>query len=103
MVFWIARSAILMNLIFTINSLNYSNTTKRVSAAIIGDFKIGFLVSVRLHTPGRKNTRNLECGKVSGSISQHKYVRDEWSLPREFLSQRRLTIKIALHKPLKVN
>lgn len=73
MVFWIARSTVLMNLIFTINSLNYSanagsTSTKRVSAAIIGDFKIGFLVSVRLHTPGRKNTRNLECGKVSVSF-----------------------------------
>lgn len=62
---WITRIVVLMNLIFTINSLNYTNPTKRVSAAIIGDFKIGFLVSVRLHTPGKKNTRSLECGKVS--------------------------------------
>lgn len=70
MVLWITCCAILMNLILAINSLNFSangtgSTTKRVSAAIIGDFKIGFLVSVRLHNPGRKSTRNLECGKVS--------------------------------------
>lgn len=65
MVLWIAHSAILMNLIITINSLNYANTTKRVSASIVGDLKIGFLVSVRLHNPNRKSTRNLECGKVS--------------------------------------
>ena len=51
-----------MNLIITINSLN---TTKRVSAEIVGDLKIGFLVSVRLHNPNRKSMRNLECGKVS--------------------------------------
>lgn len=77
MVLWIARTTVLMNLIFTINSLNYSanstSSTKRVSAAIIGDFKIGFLVSVRLHNPGRKSTRNLECGKVSWTINQKVY------------------------------
>lgn len=75
MVLWIARTTVLMNLIFTINCLNYSanstSTQKRVSAAIIGDFKIGFLVSVRLHNPGRqKISRNLECGKVSLTINQ---------------------------------
>lgn len=65
MVQWIANYAILMSLICTINSLNNTNTTKRVSAAIVGDLKIGFLVSVRLHNPNKKSTRNLECGKVS--------------------------------------
>lgn len=70
MVLWIARILILMSLIFTINSLNYTNTTKRVSAAISGDFKIGVLLSVRLHNPGKKNMRNLECGKVSWIINQ---------------------------------
>lgn len=74
MVLWIGLSAILMNLILTINSLNYPNTTKRVSAAIIGDFKIGFLVSVRLHTQTARKTRNLECGKVSFTINQIKTV-----------------------------
>lgn len=66
MVLWIA---VLMNLISTINCLNYSansTSSKSVSAAIIGDFKIGFLVSVRLHNPQRqKSNKFLECGKVS--------------------------------------
>ncbi|CRL04842.1 CLUMA_CG017895, isoform A [Clunio marinus] len=69
MVLWITQSAILINLILTINSQssfpNTTTSTKRVSAAtIIGDFKIGFLVSVRLYTPVKKHTRNLECGKI---------------------------------------
>lgn len=62
---WIVT--IFINLIFTINCFN--DTKKRVSAKVYpsqkGDFKIGVLVSVRLHSPGKKNTRNLECGKVS--------------------------------------
>lgn len=76
MVLWIARTTVLMNLIFTINCLNYSanstSTQKHTkAAAITGDFKIGFLVSVRLHNPGRqKISRNLECGKVSLTINQ---------------------------------
>mgnify|MGYP003449585149 FL=1 len=65
---WIvAHTTILINLIFTINCFN--DTKKRVSGKVYpsqtGDFKIGILVSVRLHSPGKKNTRNLECGKVS--------------------------------------
>lgn len=74
MLLWIAHTTLLINLIFAINCLNDAhqpqvNTTaqKRVSAKIYpsyGDFKIGVLVSVRLHSPGKKNTRNLECGKV---------------------------------------
>lgn len=74
MLLWIAHITILINLILTINCLNDSHqpqvkapAPKRVSAKIYpshGDFKIGVLVSVRLHSPGKKNTRNLECGKV---------------------------------------
>lgn len=94
MVLWITCCAILMNLILAINSLNFSangtgSTTKRVSAAIIGDFKIGFLVSVRLHNPGRKSTRNLECGKVSWdsinpSIVAMIYPRERRKRPRQW-------------------
>lgn len=79
MVQWIAQTTIIVNLIFTINCLSDTPThnqqllnstgNKRVSAKVYpshgGDFKIGVLVSVRLHAFGKKNTRNLECGKVS--------------------------------------
>jgi hypothetical protein len=77
MLLWITHAALLMTSIAVVNSLNelhqqqFVNSTggKRVSAKVYpshgGDFKIGVLVSVRLHTPGKKNTRNLECGKVT--------------------------------------
>lgn len=87
MLLWIAHVTILINLIFAINCLNDSHqphanatTTKRVSAKIYpshGDFKIGVLVSVRLHTPGRKNTRNLECGKASIEKKIHTQCNQE--------------------------
>ena len=67
MVFWITHCVILINLILTINCLN-ENPTKNNSAIEKGDFKVGVLVSVRLHSPGKKNTRNLECGKVSRQL-----------------------------------
>lgn len=80
---WITHITILINLIFTINCLNDTHqpltnvTSKRVSAKIYpshgGDFKIGVLVSVRLHAPGKKNTRNLECGKASRNLLRTQY------------------------------
>lgn len=107
MVLWIALASVLMNLIFSINSLNYSgnstSNTKRVSAAIIGDFKIGFLVSVRLHNPGRKSTRNLECGKVSWTINQRFYcVGVKVTKGRKWKLCQRLTITAMFYSGRKV-
>lgn len=67
---------ILLNLILAINCLNTTtNTTKRVSASLQGDFKIGILVSVRLHQPGKKQTRNLDCGMVSLPLKYENYLK----------------------------
>jgi hypothetical protein len=81
MVLWIAFGTILINLIRIINCLNDPNTNTTRFAAVKGDFKIGFLVSVRLHTPGKKNTRNLECGKVrKANIFLFINYFSEWSV-----------------------
>lgn len=72
MVFRIAHCMILINFIITINCLN-ENPTRNNSAIEKGDFKVGVLVSVRYHSPGKKNTRNLECGKVGSQLKCDYY------------------------------